>query len=172
VEAREPDAVSLDQLLASDAGGAQEAFDRGLRRADAGALALLRPVGLGRGQALGAQRQPPRAGESLELLEPEVRRLQALDGHALEVARRAGLHPRGYLLGKELEQQLRHQASSAAASSLCEPSQSGGVEVRLQVQNSTRRVSGATHSRGSRLVTSWEPSQNGCVDERPHRHHQ
>jgi hypothetical protein len=44
---------------------------------------------------------------------------------------------------------------------LCEPSQSGAVLVRLQVQKNTRLLSGAMNWIGEKEVTSWLPSQNG-----------
>jgi hypothetical protein len=51
-------------------------------------------------------------------------------------------------------------------------SQNGGDLVRLQVQNCIGRLRVAFHSSGSKPVTSWEPSQNGWLLERPQRHHQ
>jgi hypothetical protein len=51
-------------------------------------------------------------------------------------------------------------------------SQNGGVLVRLQVQNLRFPIRFAVHSNGVKSVTSCEPSQNGCVSERPHQHHQ
>src|SRR5215510_16346414 len=51
-------------------------------------------------------------------------------------------------------------------------SQNGGDLVRLQVQNCIGRSRVAFHSNGSKPVTSWEPSQNGWLLERPQRHHQ
>ena len=47
-------------------------------------------------------------------------------------------------------------------------SQNGGVLLRLQVQNLRFPARLAVHSSGVKSVTSCEPSQNGCVCERPH----
>jgi hypothetical protein len=52
------------------------------------------------------------------------------------------------------------------------PSQSGGVAVRLQAQNATRLVSVAVHFTGANGVPAWEPSQSGCLADRPQAHHQ
>jgi hypothetical protein len=55
---------------------------------------------------------------------------------------------------------------------LCDPSQSGGVAVRLQAQNATRLFSVAVHFTGVNGVPAWEPSQSGCVADWPQAHHQ
>jgi hypothetical protein len=52
------------------------------------------------------------------------------------------------------------------------PSQNGGVPVRLQAQNATRLDSVAVHFSGVNDVPAWEPSQNGCFEDRPQAHHQ
>ena len=51
-------------------------------------------------------------------------------------------------------------------------SQNGGVLVRLQVQKSRWLGALAFNSSGVKSVTLCEPSQNGCVCERPQGHHQ
>ena len=43
---------------------------------------------------------------------------------------------------------------------------------RLQVQKNTFSLFAALNSTGVKLVTLCEPSQNGCVFERPQAHHQ
>jgi hypothetical protein len=52
------------------------------------------------------------------------------------------------------------------------PSQSGGFDVRLQVQNQTSPLASGLNSRGPNVVPLCEPSQNGWVLERPQAHHQ
>jgi hypothetical protein len=53
---------------------------------------------------------------------------------------------------------------------LCDPSQNGGVPVRLQAQNATRLFSVAVHFSGENGVPACEPSQSGCFEERPQAH--
>jgi hypothetical protein len=55
---------------------------------------------------------------------------------------------------------------------LCDPSQNGGVPVRLQAQKATRLLSVAVHFSGENGVPAWEPSQNGCFADLPQAHHQ
>jgi hypothetical protein len=55
---------------------------------------------------------------------------------------------------------------------LCDPSQNGGVAVRLQAQKATRLLSVAVHFSGENGVPAWEPSQNGCFADLPQAHHQ
>ena len=58
-------------------------------------------------------------------------------------------------------------------SALCEPSQVGGVPVRLQPQNQTwPGLGGDPSSSASALVPLCEPSQNGWLALRPQAHHQ
>ncbi len=100
----EVDPVLLGHLLAGDAGGAQEALDGLLRRADAGAFALLAPVGLGRGQPLGHQRQAPWAGKRGQRLGQQPLGRQLLPRHPLQIPRRLRLHARRDLFAKEFKQ--------------------------------------------------------------------
>ena len=58
------------------------------------------------------------------------------------------------------------------ASLLCEPSHSGAVVVRLQVQKNTFLVSGAVNCIGENPVPLWLPSQNGWLADLPQAHHQ
>ena len=46
------------------------------------------------------------------------------------------------------------------------------VAVRLQAQNQACSAAAAFHSTGVKGVPLCEPSQNGCVFERPQAHHQ
>jgi len=60
----------------------------------------------------------------------------------------------------------------AVVSFLWLPSHSGGVLVRLQVQNQTSSVFSGLNSRGENGEPLCEPSQNGWRFERPQAHHQ
>jgi hypothetical protein len=55
---------------------------------------------------------------------------------------------------------------------LCEPSHSGIVAVRLQVQKNTFLVSGAVNCIGENPEPLWLPSQNGWLADLPQAHHQ
>jgi hypothetical protein len=65
-----------------------------------------------------------------------------------------------------------HSIFHARLTLLCDPSQNGGVPVRLQAQKATRRFSVAVHFSGVNGVPAWEPSQSGCLADRPQAHHQ
>ncbi len=106
----EEDAVALDQLLAGQAGLAQEALQRLLRRRRLRTLELLLAVRRGGGQALDHQGQAARAGEGGQGVVRQTGGLEALGRHALEIARGAGLHPGGDLFGEQFEEELGHQA--------------------------------------------------------------
>src|SRR5574340_1043918 len=60
----------------------------------------------------------------------------------------------------------------SSGSSLWLPSQKGLPLVCLQLHSQTVVFSPTTNDTGSSPVPSCEPSQNGCVIERPHEHHQ
>ncbi len=109
----EPDAVLLHQLLAGQAGGTQEPFHRLVGGPDPGALAVLVPVALGRGQPLGHQGQAARAAEGLHGLRDQALAGQVFARQALEVARGLGLHARGNFFGEQFDQQLGHVYSPA-----------------------------------------------------------
>src|SRR5207247_8807796 len=96
---------------------------------------------------------------------------QPVGHHAAQILGRLRLHARGDLFREQLQQKIGHQVA-LAGNSLCEPSQSGMVLVRLQVQKNTRLLSGAMNCVGSKPVPSWLPSQNGWLLERPQAHHQ
>jgi hypothetical protein len=53
---------------------------------------------------------------------------------------------------------------------LCDPSHNGGRFVILQVHNATFFGASITTSIGSMPVPACEPSQYGCVFERPQAH--
>jgi hypothetical protein len=93
----EPDAVTLDELLAGQARGTQEAVQRRVGRADPRALALFLAVRLGDRQPLGDQGQAPRAGEGLQRLGQEAAFGETVARHAFEIAPRLRLHARGNL---------------------------------------------------------------------------
>ena len=61
----------------------------------------------------------------------------------------------------------RSSRVAQVASLLCEPSHSGIVVVRLQVQKNTFLVSGAVNCIGENTVPLWLPSQNGCLADFP-----
>jgi hypothetical protein len=58
------------------------------------------------------------------------------------------------------------------ANRACEPSQNGGVAVCLHIHQATRFVSVMTTFTGLNPLSLCAPSQNGCVEEYPHEHHQ
>src|SRR5574340_1705690 len=60
----------------------------------------------------------------------------------------------------------------SSGSSLWLPSQKGLPLLCLQLHSQTVVFSPTTNDTGSSPVPSCEPSQNGCVIERPHEHHQ
>src|SRR5262249_42035759 len=70
----------------------------------------------------------------------------------------------------KFEQKIGHQVASGGRV-LCVPSQNGGLPVRLQVQKNRRLSSIATYCIGSKLLSSWLPSQNGWLEARPQPHH-
>ena len=113
------------------------------------------------------ERQPPRRRERLGAVIDQAGRDQLVGDELLQILRRPRLHPRGDFLGEEFEQKIGHQVSF-----LWLPSHSGGVVVRLQVQNQTSPVVSGLNSRGENAVPLCEPSQNGCDLERPQAHHQ
>jgi len=51
------------------------------------------------------------------------------------------------------------------ASLACEPSQNGGVAVRLHMHQATRFFSVMTTFTGLKPLSLCAPSQNGCVEE-------
>ncbi len=146
----------------------QKARDCSLRAADARTFPLFLQIGLPRGNAVHGQRQAPRRREGFRALINEAFGDQFVRDHAAQIVSRFRLHARGDFFGKQLKQEIWHQTGS----SLCEPSQSGIVFVRLQVQKNTRLVSGAMNCTGEKPVPSWLPSQNGWVLDLPQAHHQ
>ena len=101
MDLREIEPVTLDQLVARQAGGAQEALDGLVGRADAGTFAFLVPLGLGGGQPLGHQRQAPGPRERRQRFWQQPLGRQPLTRHPLEIPRRLRLHARGDLFGEQ-----------------------------------------------------------------------
>ncbi|MNI25118.1 hypothetical protein D3C73_787570 [compost metagenome] len=112
----EPDAVALDQLVLRQAGLAQEAFQRLRGGRGFRALQLFIAVGRGGGQAVDDQRQAARPGIGGQRVPGQARGLQAVGGHALQVARGAGLHAGGDFFGEDFEEKLGHQAVARSCS--------------------------------------------------------
>ncbi len=110
-QAGEPHPVPLDQLVAGQARRAQKAVDGRVRRAHAGAFALLMAVSLRRGQPLDHQGQAARACERGQGLGQEPGFRQAFARHPLQITRGLGLHTRRDFLGQQFEQQLGHGLS-------------------------------------------------------------
>jgi hypothetical protein len=108
----EQDAVPLGELVAGQAGLAQEAVQRLFRGVGAGALELLLAVRRGGGQTLDHEGQAARAGEGGEGVIRQAGGLEAVGGHPLEIARGAGLHARGDFFGEEFEEELGHYRTS------------------------------------------------------------
>ena len=98
------------QLVAGQAGGAQEPLQRGIGGVDAGALAVLMRGGAGGGQALDCQGQAARRAEGTGAGIGQAGLNQAIGHQALEVLARAGLHAGGNFLREKLDQQVGHQS--------------------------------------------------------------
>ena len=54
----------------------------------------------------------------------------------------------------------------------CAPSQNGPFAECLQLQKATFLGSVISTFCGTRFVPWWDPSQNGCLEDFPHEHHQ
>jgi hypothetical protein len=106
----EQDAVTLGQLIAGQAGLAQEAFQRLFRGRGARALDLFLAVGRGGGQAVDDQGQAARPGVGRQGVPGQAGGLQPVGDHALQVARGALLHAGGDFFGEDFEEELGHQA--------------------------------------------------------------
>ena len=91
----------------------EEAFDRGLRRIDARALALLAHIGRARWQAIDHRDQAPRRGEGPDLLELEPRLAERAAQQPRQILARARLHARGDFFGEQFEQKLSHVLADA-----------------------------------------------------------
>ena len=148
-------------------GGAQKTGDRLFGRADLGAFAFFLEIGRARRHALHGQRKTARRGESLGAFVSEPGRDQPVGDHFLQVIGGARLHARRDLFGKEFKQKIGHQGIF-----LWLPSHSGALAERLQVQKNALPVAPGMYSDGVKAVPLCEPSQNGCVLERPQAHHQ
>ena len=61
---------------------------------------------------------------------------------------------------------------TASQSFACVPSQNGSFLVCLQAHQAMRLASSITTRSGSKSVPRWDPSQKGCVWDRPQVHHQ
>ena len=95
------------------AGGAQEAIDRGLRRADLRPLLLLAHVARARRDAADIERQAPRRPIFLAAFICQAGFDQPVGDHLAQVARRLALHAGRNLFAAKFEQQIRHQCCSA-----------------------------------------------------------
>ena len=94
-------------------GGAQEALDGIVRRADARALLLLLHVGLLDRQAVHREREAPRGDEGLGALVEEPGIDQPVGDELAQILGRARLHARGDFLGEQFEQQVGHEGHRA-----------------------------------------------------------
>jgi len=54
----------------------------------------------------------------------------------------------------------------------CDPSQNGGLAVCLQRHQATFLFSVISTFTGVKPLPLCAPSQNGCIEEYPHEHHQ
>ena len=161
--------ILLDLGLADQrqAGRFEEAGDRAFGRADARALLLFLDVRLAHQHAVHRQREPARRREGLGAFVDEAGRHQPVGDHFLQIVGGARLHARGDFLRQKFKQEVGHYASF-----LWLPSQVGLRVLRLQVQKNTFSLFAALNSIGVKEVALCEPSQNGCVFERPQAHHQ
>ena len=116
-----------------------------------------------------AKVQPDKKGDFYVAVIDKPGRHKSVSDELLQILRRPRLHPRGNFLGEEFEKEIGHQAG---ANFLWLPSHSGGVVVRLQVQNQTSPVVSGLNSRGENDMPLCEPSHSGCDLERPQAHHQ
>ena len=109
--------VGLDLGLVDrlEPGGAQEALDRALGRADARALLLLLHVGLPDRHALHRERQPARRGEGLGALVDQPGLDQPVGDELAQILGRARLHARGDFLGEQFEQKVGHGVTGGGA---------------------------------------------------------
>jgi len=98
--------VALDELLARQAGRAQEALDRLGRRIGARALALLARRRGHLGDAADDQREAARGGIALDAFEGQVERLQARLEQRGQIGARLFLHAGGNFFRAELEEEI------------------------------------------------------------------
>ncbi len=91
-----------------DAGCAQEALDRLLRRTDTRPLALVLDFGRLRRQAVDHERQAARRCVGLALADRDAVRLEAVQHQLAQILRRPRLHPGRDLFGEHFEQQFGH----------------------------------------------------------------
>jgi hypothetical protein len=113
--------IALDRGLieGGEACALQEALHGGLRRADAGALALLAHVLAADRQARDVKRQAPRRRKGLRALIEEAALDQRIRDELFQVLRGAPLHARGDFFGEEFEEKIGHGDQFAAMSSTC-----------------------------------------------------
>ncbi|MCY1170159.1 hypothetical protein D9M73_102200 [compost metagenome] len=120
IDHREQHAIALDQLLAREAGLAQEPFKRLRRGGGLGALGLFRDRRCFDRQAARDQRQAARGGVGDDLAGGKAA-LGDLSGEQLgEILARTILHPRRNFLGAQLKQKVGHaRTSRSQAQPLC-----------------------------------------------------
>ncbi len=103
------------ELVAGQAGGAEEAVDRFLGGVGAGALALLAERGGAFGEAFDRQRQAAGRGEGGGVGVGEAALDQAVGDEAAQVVGGLPLHPGGDFLGEEFEEEVGHREGPLGA---------------------------------------------------------
>ena len=101
---------ALDQLIAGQAGGFQEAGNRLFRRVGARPLTLLRRCLRLQRQAARDQRQPTRRREALYLAGDDAGFGQFLGKQPGKIGRGPRLHPRGNFFRAQFEKEIRAHA--------------------------------------------------------------